>query len=81
MEKISSCDFEAVKSVDLFVLVFDEDHVVNVQDESLKSVVVAFVWRPGFSVDCGVFVADVVVISPCEVGLSVSVQHCGCGAV
>ena len=55
-----------MKIVDFLALVRDEGDVVDVRNEGLESVFVAFVWRQGFGVDCGVFVSDVVVILPCE---------------
>ncbi len=81
LKKCASCDFEAVEGMDFLVLVRCEDDAVDVQDESLKSHVVAFVGRPGFGVDRSVLVAKVVVSSCCKKGLPISVKHCDCGLI
>ncbi len=74
-------DFEPVEGMDVVVLVCCKDDAVDVQDESLKSHVVAFAGPPGFSVDQSVLIAKVVVSLCCEKGLPISVKHCDCSLI
>ena len=68
-----------MESVNVFVLVHCENDVVDVRNESLKPCFVVFVWRPCFSVNRGVPVAEFVVSLGCEKGFPiVCAEHFRC---